>query len=85
MAVMCTCIIYSDKPTNKHCLETVSHLDGEVIPHVIPEFEATQKRHPAASTCWGVIVKAPPDGIQHTDQPEASEQQVKEQEDAGGC
>lgn len=52
---------------------------------MVPKFEATQVGHPAASPCWRVIVNVPPHGVQHTDQPEASEQQVKEEEDAGGC
>lgn len=67
-----------------NCLEAVSHLDGEVIPHVFPKFEATQEGHPASSTGRSVIVKEPPDGVHNADQPEAREQQVKEQEDAGG-
>lgn len=61
------------------------YLDGEVVPHVIPHFEATQKRHPATSACWGVIVIEPPDGVQHADQPVAGEQKEEEEEDAGGC
>lgn len=67
------------------CVKAVSHRDGEVIPHIFPKSEATQEGHPAASPRRSVIVKEPPDSIEHTDQPEASEQQVKEQEDAGGC
>lgn len=63
----------------------MSHLDGEVISHVFPNSEAAQDGHPAASTRRSVIVKEPPDSVQHTDQPKASEQQVKEQKDAGGC
>lgn len=66
-------------------LKAASYLDGEVIPHVFPDPEATQVGHPAASTRGCVIVEEPPNGIQHADQPEASEQQVKEQKDAGGC
>lgn len=67
------------------CLKAASYLDGEVIPHVFPDPEAAQVGQPAASTRGSVIVEEPPNGIQHADQPEASEQQVKEQEDAGGC
>lgn len=52
---------------------------------MLPHFEAAQEGHPAASTSRGVIVKVPPDSIQHADEPQASEEQVKEQEDAGGC
>lgn len=64
--------------------KVVSHLDGEVISHVFPNSEAAQEGHPAASTRRRVIVKEPPHSVQHTDQPKASEQQVKEQKDAGG-
>lgn len=62
-----------------------SYLDGKVITHVFPNFEAAQEGRPVASTCRSVIIKVPPDSIQHADQPVASEHQVKEQEDAGGC
>lgn len=65
-------------------LKATSYLDGEVIPHVFPDPEATQVGHPAASARGSVIVVEPPDGIEHAEQPEASEQQVKEQNDAGG-
>lgn len=67
------------------CLKAASHLDGEVISHVFPDPEATQVGHLAASTRGSIIVEEPPNGVQHADQPEASEQQVKEQKDAGGC
>lgn len=66
------------------CLKAASYLDGEVIPHVFPDPEATHVGHPAASTKGSVIVEEPPNAVQHADQPEASEQQVKEQKDAGG-
>lgn len=59
-------------------IKVISHLDGEVVPHVFPESEATQEGYPTTSSKRGVIVKEPPDGVQHTDQPEASKQQVKE-------
>lgn len=62
-----------------------SHLDGEVIPHAFPKFETTQGGHPAASASRSVIVDDKPDGVERADQPEASEEQVKEEEDAGGC
>lgn len=35
--------------------------------------------------CRRVVVEEPPDGVEHTDEPEASEQQVEEEEDTGGC
>lgn len=63
----------------------LSYLDGEVIPHVFPKSGATHEVHPAPPLRRSVIVKEPPDTVQHTDQPEASEQQVKEEDDAGGC
>lgn len=66
-------------------LKAASYLDGEVIPHVFPDPEAAQVGRPAASAGGGVVVEEPPNGIEHADQPEASEQQVKEQKDAGGC
>lgn len=51
-----------------------SHLDGEIIPHVPPQFEAKQNRRSATPACRRVEVIVPPDGVQHTDQPEASEE-----------
>lgn len=66
------------------CLKAASYLDGKVIPHVVPDPEAAHVGHPAASARGSVIVQEPPNGIEHADQPEASEQQVKEQKDAGG-
>lgn len=63
---------------------SASHLDWEIIPHVVPNFDATDGGHPAASTWGGVIVNVPPDRIQHTDQPIACKQQVAEDADAGG-
>lgn len=66
------------------CPPAASYLDREVVPHVFPEPEATQVGHPAASTRGSVVVEEPPNGVQHADQPEASEQQVEEQKDAGG-
>lgn len=68
----------------RSCLKAASYLDGEVIPHVFPDPEATHVAHPAASTRGSVTVEEPPNAVQHADQPEASEQQVKEQKDAGG-
>lgn len=40
--------------------------------------------HPATSSCRCIIVIVPPDGVQHADQPEPSEEQGEEQDDAGG-
>lgn len=51
---------------------------------MFPDPEATQEGHPAAPAGGGVVVVEPPDGVEHADQPEACEQQVKEQNDAGG-
>lgn len=62
-----------------------AYLDGEVIPHVFPEPQAAQVGHPAAPPGGSVIVEEPPDGIEHAEQPEAREHQVKEAKDAGGC
>lgn len=61
---------------------TLSHLDGKVVPHVVPHFESAQEGHPPAPSGGSVIVKKPPDGVEHADHPEAREQQVKVQEDA---
>lgn len=52
---------------------------------MFPDPETTQVGHPAASARGSVIVEEPPDGVEHAEQPEASEQQVEEQKDAGGC
>lgn len=64
---------------------STSHLDGEVIPHVVPDFDSAQVGHLTPSACGSVIVKVPPDGIEHADQPVTRKQQVDEQEDARGC
>lgn len=65
--------------------ECAVYLDGKVVPHVFPKFEVTQEGHPSASSRRSVIVKKPPNSVQHADQPEACEKQVEEQENACGC
>lgn len=63
----------------------LSHLDGKVIPHVLPYFESAQVGHPPATPGGSVIVKKPPDRVEHADHPEACKQQVKVQKDACRC